>query len=73
MTKPDNYFKTNMASADGMPFHKEKMLTKKKEEIGPKLMFVNVWQSVAGVPVLAGQKVLLKWPDEEERRPRSSI
>ena len=69
MTKPDAYFETNMASADRMPFHKEKMLTKKKEEIGPKLMFVNVWQSVAGVPVLAGQKVLLKWPDEEERRP----
>ena len=73
MTKHDNYFETNMASADRMPFHKEKMLTKKKEEIGPKLIFVNVWQSVAGVPVLTGQKVLLKWPDEEERRPRSSF
>ena len=72
MTKPDAYFETNMASPD-RNFHKEKMSTKKKEEIGPKLMFVNVWQSVAGVPVLAGQKVLLKWPDEEERRPRSSI
>ena len=72
MTKPDAYFETNMASPD-RNFHKEKMSTKKKEEIGPKLMFVNVWQSVAGVPVLAGQKVLLKWPDEEERRPRSSV
>ena len=72
MTKPDAYFETNMASPN-RNFHKEKMLTKKKEEIGPKLMFVNVWQSVAGVPVLAGQKVLLKWPDEEGRRPRSSI
>ena len=43
---------------------REKTSTKKKDELGPRLMFVNMWNTVAGIPVLAGQKVLLKWPKQ---------
>ena len=48
------------------------MSTKKKDELGPRLVFVNVWNTVAGVPVLAGQKVFLKWPPEH-RSPKSTM
>ena len=45
---------------------------KKKDEVGPRLMFVNVWNTLAGFPVLAGQKVFLKWPAAKQRSPKST-
>ena len=64
---PDMNFQTQMTSGETKPSQGVQMTTKTKtkEELGPKLMFVNVWNTVAGIPVLAGQKVLLKWPKRE--------
>ena len=65
---PDMNFQTQMTSGETKPSLEDVQMTtetKTKEELGPKLMFVNVWNTVAGIPVLAGQKVLLKWPKHE--------